>query len=423
MVKVTGPGVKEWGVGFERQCGDSLGIYLSVPFCKAKCSFCNFASGVFAQERMKGYVDRLCEEMRAAAGLAERLGVELPRVVDTAYFGGGTPSLLSKMQIEQTLRVLREVFEVSREAEVTLEAAPGQVEGVVLEAGMRLGVNRVSFGVQSFVDVESAAVGRLHTGAECRAEIARMQALGVGRVSLDLIAGLPRQTAESWRASLRQAVDTGVGHVSIYLLEVDEDSRLGREAIAGGKRYGADALPSDDAAAEWYGVACEELGAAGLEQYEISNFARAGEESQHNLKYWHRNPYLGFGLDAHSMLLSGAYGEAVRWANTSEMDGYMAGAKKPESGLKVLGAEAREVDRVGIDQAFEESFFLGLRLNEGVDLERLGREFGEARMAEAMRSLVEIEEAGLVERLSSRVRLTASGRLASNEVFSRLLVA
>ena len=405
---------------------DAVGIYLSVPFCRAKCSFCNFASGVFAESRMEEYVQRLCAELRGARAVADRLGGRLPERVDTVYFGGGTPSLLQASHFAQVFRVLHEEFSVDHDAEMTLEAAPGQVDGGVLEAAMRLGVNRMSFGVQSFVDAESAAVGRSHTGAECREEIVRMRRIGLERVSLDLIAGLPHQTRESWDSSVRAAVETGVGHVSVYLLEVDEDSRLGREAIAGGVRYGAGALPSEDAAAEWYLAACETLGVAGLGQYEISNFARVGQASRHNLKYWHRQPYLGVGLDAHSMLLC-ERGEdaAVRWANTDDMDGYMAlgDPGRQVQGLTVLGAGGAEVDRVGVDEAFEESFFLGLRLNEGVDLGTLREEFGTGRMDRAMRSLQEVEEAGLVERRDSRIRLTASGRLASNEVFSRLLVA
>ncbi|RXH55855.1 hypothetical protein GRAN_2712 [Granulicella sibirica] len=406
---------------------DAVGIYLSVPFCKAKCSFCNFASGVFPESRIEGYIQRLCAELRGARAAVDRLGGRLPERVDTIYFGGGTPSLLQANHFAQVFRVLHEEFSVDADAEVTLEAAPGQMDHVALEAAMRLGVNRVSFGVQSFVDAESAAVGRLHTGAKCREEIARMERMGVERLSLDLIAGLPHQTGDSWDFSVREAVETGVGHVSVYLLEVDEDSRLGREAIEGGVKYGAGALPSEDVAAEWYLAACEKLGAAGLAQYEISNFARVGQASRHNLKYWHRQPYLGVGLDAHSMLVCDGDGGdvAVRWANTDDMDGYMASGvpARGVQGLTVLGAGSPEVDRIGVDEAFEESFFLGLRLNEGVDLGWLRNEFGGVRMDQALGSLRDVEEAGLVERRDSRVRLTASGRLASNEVFSRLLVA
>jgi oxygen-independent coproporphyrinogen-3 oxidase len=400
---------------------DSLGVYISIPFCKAKCSFCNFASDVFGMERMQGYVDRVCGELRAARGAAVARSVRLPEVVDTVYFGGGTPSLLEPEHLEQILGVLRGEFEVTRDAEMTLEAAPGQVAERTLEAAMGLGVNRVSFGVQSFVDAEAAAVGRLHTGRECHEEIRRMRAGGVGRVSLDLIAGLPHQTEASWRWSVGQAIETGVDHVSVYLLEVDEDSRLGREAIAGGRRYAAGALPSEDATADWYGMACGVLEKAGLRQYEISNFAMDGFASRHNLKYWQRKPYLGVGLDAHSMLFSeGAGTVAVRWANPDGMGDYLGGGDG--SWLRVLSSGGVVVDRVGVDEAFEESLFLGLRLNVGVDLDELARQFGRALVQGALESLGDAEAAGLVERDGSVIRLTGAGRLASNEVFNRLLV-
>jgi oxygen-independent coproporphyrinogen-3 oxidase len=398
-----------------------LGVYISIPFCKAKCSFCNFASDVFGMERMQGYVDRVCGELREARGVAAGRSVRLPGVVDTVYFGGGTPSLLEPEHLEQIFGVLRGEFEVTRDAEMTLEAAPGQVAERTLEAAMRLGVNRVSFGVQSFVDAEAAAVGRLHKGRECHEEIRRMRAAGVGRVSLDLIAGLPHQTEVSWMWSVGQAIETGVDHLSVYLLEVDEDSRLGREAIAGGRRYAAGALPSEDVTADWYGMACGVLEEAGLRQYEISNFAMDGFASRHNLKYWQRKPYLGVGLDAHSMLFSERAGSvAVRWANPDGMGDYLGGGDG--SGLRVLSSGGVVVDRVGVDEAFEESLFLGLRLNVGVDLDELVRQFGRTRVQGALESLEDAEAAGLVERDGSVIRLTGAGRLASNEVFNRLLV-
>ncbi len=409
---------------------DCLGIYLSIPFCKAKCSFCNFASGVFAADRMQAYVDRLCQELRQARSRARILSASLPNRVDSLYLGGGTPSLLEPAHLSQIFGALSDEFELAANAEITLEAAPGQIADPTLDAAKRLGVNRVSFGVQSFIDEESAAVGRLHTAAECHAELARMNSAGVERVSLDLIAGLPYQTSASWRQSLEQAIASGVGHISIYMLEVDEDSRLGREALAGGARYHAEALPSEDATADWYLFACERLAAAGLAQYEISNFAGPGSQSRHNLKYWNRQPYLGAGLDAHSMLrCTGSDPQAaVRWANTDRFEQYV-GAKdaahsaSPLSLLAVSEAAPVPVDRIGAHQAFEESLFLGLRLNEGVDLKRLLKDFGPSRLNAALVSLHEAETAGLVSRNASRIFLTAAGRLAANEVFSRLLAA
>jgi oxygen-independent coproporphyrinogen-3 oxidase len=341
------------------------------------------------------------------------------------YFGGGTPSLLSAEQMRRVFAALRGEFEVTPDAEITLECAPGQLGDETLDELLRLGMNRVSFGVQSFVDAEARAVGRMHTRAICLAEIVRMRAAGVEELNVDLIVGLPRQTAVSWRESVEVAVGSGVPHVSVYMLEVDEDSRLGHELLKAGNReqrtgnreqgagnrlkYGAGDVPGDDAIAERYAEACEWLEAGGVMQYEISNFARKSHASRHNVKYWRREPYVGFGLDAHSMLRCGD--GAVRWANADELSRY--------EGLRFEGPE---VEWIGMEKGFEEAMFLGLRMNDGVDLEELRTEFGEALVQGAVAALGDVEEAGLVEREGSRVRLTARGRMVSNEVFSRLLV-
>ncbi len=398
-----------------------LGIYISVPFCKAKCTFCNFASGVFAADRMQSYVERVVAEIGAVRGMAERLGGELPGEVDTVYFGGGTPSVLGPEPFRPIFARRRGEFARAAGAEITLECAPGQLGEATLEELLRQGMNRMSFGVQSFVDRESAAVGRLHTEQMCREELARVRAAGVEAVNLDLIVGLPHQTEASWRYSLDVAVASGVPHVSVYMLEVDEDSRLGKEMLAQGSRYSAEEVPSEDDAAAWYQVGCEVLGAGGLRQYEISNFARAGSASQHNMKYWRRQPYVGFGLDAHSMLRT-AEG-AVRFANTSELDAYLG--ESEVGGLKMFGAKAGgpEVEVIGREAAFEEALFLGLRMNEGVDLRELRREFGGVLVEGAMAAVRETSAAGLLALEAERLRLTDRGRMVSNEVFSRLLVS
>jgi oxygen-independent coproporphyrinogen-3 oxidase len=417
---------------------DSLGVYISVPFCRAKCTYCNFASGVFGAERMDAYVERVCGEMRGLRGFVGEMkaDIELPGVVDSIYFGGGTPSLLGAEQMRRLFVALRGEFAVSAEAEVTLECAPGQLSDEALEEMLRQGMNRVSFGVQSFVDAEAKAVGRLHTREMCLSEIKRMRAAGVGNINVDLIAGLPGQTAESWRESVSVALETGVPHVSVYMLEVDEDSRLGREMLSAGDReqgdgnrlrYGAGDVPSEDAIAEWYGVACEWLAACGVQQYEISNFAREGFTSRHNEKYWRREPYVGFGLDAHSMLRCGVGG--VRWANGDELEGYLGTREKGlgtgGNAFVQLAASVvePELERIGREKAFEEAMFLGLRMNEGVDLQAMRADFGEGLVRGAVEALGDVVEAGLVVREGSGVRLTARGRMASNEVFGRLLVA
>ena len=380
---------------------------MSVPFCRAKCSFCNFASGVGKAAEIETYVARLCAEIDAASATAARLDAKLPRAVDTVYFGGGTPSLLTPAQVQRVFEALRRNFDVSADAEITLEAAPGQIADEVLDAARSLGVNRVSLGVQSFVDRECAAVGRLHTGEDCLREIARLRAAGIEEVGADLIAGLPYQTAASWEQSLDAATSCGLTHLSVYLLEIDEDSRLGLEVIAGGQRFHAHGVPQEELAVALYGRACERLPKAGFTQYEISNFARAGSRSRHNVKYWQRAPYIGFGLDAHSMLPSET--GAVRFANVEEMSEYR--------GAKSIGS----VVRVGQREAFEETIFLGLRMCVGVSLADLRESVPREFVQPCEESADELIADGLMTVEDGCWRLTLRGRLVSNEVFGLLL--
>jgi len=417
----------------------ALGIYLSVPFCKAKCTFCNFASDVFglgsgapspahsAAHSMDRYVAHLRREIRNARTSARSLEAHLPDTVDTLYFGGGTPSLLSPAHLNGIFVDLRNSFHLAPNAEITVECAPGQLSNATLDELLRQGVNRISFGVQSFIDRETSAVGRLHTRAHCLDELARMQSHGLDDLSLDLIAGLPHQTEASWRASLTDAINTGAPHLSVYMLEIDEDSRLGHELLTGGSRYHAEAAPTDDESASFYEIACEVLATAGLAQYEISNFARPGHQSRHNLKYWHREPYLGFGLDAHSMLQTPT--GAVRFANPSDMDLYLAASNLASADPFPIHAPLSHApakrDRQTIDEvaAFEEALFLGLRLNAGVNLSILEAEFGTPIFNRIAPALTETVSFGLLEREGNLIRLTPRGRMLSNEAFSRLLLS
>jgi len=371
-----------------------VGLYLSVPFCRAKCSYCNFASDAFGPARMDAYVDRLCEEIAQAPSKAQEIGALLPRDVDSIYFGGGTPSLLSAAHFQRIFEALRAVFSLQSDTEFTLECAPGQLADDTLAELQRHGLNRVSLGVQSFVDQESRAVGRFHTKDVCLAEIARLRSADVQEINVDLIAGLPHQTGESWRISLERAAAADVPHVSVYMLEVDEESRLGRELIAGGVRYHAHHVPDDGLVSEMYLEACEFLGNNGIPQYEISNFARPGHASRHNLKYWRRLPYLGLGLDAHSML--GDW----RFQNTDDLNAYLEGKAAPDP-VSVTPHEASE-----------EEVFLGLRLNEGIAFPAAGA------MAPVLQQLV---RDGLMQLQGNRVALTPKGRLLSNDVFTELL--
>ena len=356
---------------------------------------------------MERYIDRVCREIDGARDHARDLNAHLPEVVDTIYLGGGTPSLLAPEQVRRLFEAIRKNFVLRPDAEITLEAAPGQLAEPTLAEAVRQGVNRVSFGVQSFIDKEAAAIGRLHTRAVCEREIARMLAAKL-HLSIDLIAGLPYQTAQTWSDSLDAAIACGVPHLSVYMLEVDGESRLGREMLAGGTRLHARAVPSDDQSAEMYTQACARLEQAGVAQYEISNFARSGRSSRHNLKYWLRRPYRGFGMDAHSMLPTQQ--TAVRFCNSDDLDAYEAVSHPPETETLTLQA------------ALEETLFLGLRLNRGIQLEGLQGEFGLSMLQPCLEALYALEEDALVELAAGSWRLTPRGRLLSNEVFSRLLL-
>jgi len=389
--------------------GVPLGIYISVPFCRTKCSYCNFASDVFSRALFERYVDRVCADIARSPQTAQEMGGQFDGEADSIYLGGGTPTILETSQLSRIFNAVRAQFALQPGAEITVECAPGTLSPAVLDGLLRCGVNRVSLGVQSFVDQEAAAVGRLHKRAIVMDDIARLRAAGISKVNIDLIAGLPHQTAESWHTSLSEAIATGVPHVSVYMLEVDQDSRLGRELIAGGTRYHAHFVPDEDATADFYLVACEMLGAAGVNQYEISNFARPGFESRHNLKYWTRQPYLGFGVDAHSMLASTSSRlECIRLAAPDSLEQYVAGSPPERT---VITREA----------ALEEAFFLGLRLNRGVDLQEIAVSFGQEAVKHVRPRIAELAEDGLLQEEGDWIRLSPRGRLLSNEVFQAFL--
>jgi oxygen-independent coproporphyrinogen-3 oxidase len=410
----------------------SLGIYISVPFCRTKCSFCNFASGVFSRAVFDRYVTQVCSDIAGAEAIARQFGGTFEPQVDSIYLGGGTPSVLAPDQLEQIFQAVRKNFDVDPAAEITVECAPGTISDEILESLLRCGVNRVSLGVQSFVDKESSSVGRLHTRDITLADIARLRAHGLGNISTDLIAGLPHQTEQSWDFSLSETLAAGVPHVSVYMLEVDEDSRLGSELLAGGSRYHAHYVPDDDLTADLYLVACDRLARAGVQQYEISNFARPVthgiglRDSRHNLKYWTRQPYLGFGVDAHSMLraapdLTGKGIDGVRFATPDSLEGYSAaGIQLSPVASRALQLQASRA-LVDAQAAQEESFFLGLRLNRGVSVDEISDKFGSDAL-EGYRTIVaELTNDGLLEDVGNRLCLTPRGRLLSNEVFARFL--
>jgi oxygen-independent coproporphyrinogen-3 oxidase len=393
---------------------EALGIYISIPFCRSKCTYCNFASGVYPASEHARYVDRVVADLRGAAGWADRMGVQLPRRVDSVYLGGGTPSLLAPELIAKLFGCLRAEFSLDADAEITVECAPAQLADDTLAAMVAAGVNRVSLGAQSFIDSEASATGRLHKRVDIESDIERLRAAGIANLNADLIAGLPGQTMESWGASLDALVATGVPHASLYMLEVDEDSRLGRELLGGGTRYRAALVPADEAIADMYERGIEALGAAGIEQYEISNFCHAEFGSRHNLRYWERRPYLGVGVDASSMLRelpSRAEGQpaVLRSAVGDSLADYLKGESSAETAW------------LSAHQQHEEAWFLGLRLNRGVEVAALEREFGRAMVAPALRTARRLVADGLLECDGSALRLTSRGRLLSNEVFAEFL--
>ncbi|MGA7856777.1 MAG: radical SAM family heme chaperone HemW, partial [Terracidiphilus sp.] len=364
---------------------DRLGLYISIPFCRSKCTYCNFASGVYPASEHARYVDRLIGDLAGAGAWAAQMGVEVPGQVDTIYLGGGTPSLLAPELISRLFAAMRAEFDIEAAAEITVECAPGQIRGETLEALALAGVNRVSLGVQSFIDREAQACGRLHSRGVVLDDLRRLRAAGIANLSVDLIAGLAGQTFASWEESLAVLVACGVPHASVYMLEVDEDSRLGREMLAGGARYHAELVPTDDAVAQMYETAIERLARAGLRQYEISNFSQREFQSRHNLRYWERRPYLGLGLDASSMLRDAdieRHGYVLRAKTTDDLKAYL------------LAPQPAEAAWLSPEQQHEEAWFLGLRLNKGVKPAELRNEFGDEAVSEALCVVARLEDAG-----------------------------
>ncbi len=389
----------------------ALGIYISIPFCRSKCTYCNFASGVYPAREHERYIDRVIQELASARVWSERRSVDLPVSVDTVYLGGGTPSLLAPELIDRLFAGIRAAFQLEPDVEITAECAPGQIADATLEAFLRAGVNRVSLGVQSFIDREASSSGRLHDRATVLDDVRRLRSAGIRNLNVDLIAGLAGQTFASWDESLAVLCELDPPHASVYMLEVDEDSRLGREMLAGGVRYRAGLVPGDDAIARMYETAVERLEAAGVRQYEISNFAQPGSESRHNLRYWLRRPYLGCGLDASSMAYVADEPYALRWTTTDDLQAYIEGSAEAETAW------------LSLDRQHEEAWFLGLRLIAGVSPADLRGIFGPERLDYALRTADRLIDDGLLVRTGERIRLSQRGLLLSNDVFQEFLVS
>jgi len=396
----------------------TLGLYIQVPFCQTKCTYCNFHTGVVSAERFAPYIEAVCSEISGHAERYALTGISWPLRFDwhalrptapeplranTIYIGGGTPSLLDPKLLATLLEGLRMSFSCSNE-EVTLEGDPETIEPEKAAQWVAAGINRISFGSQSFVDEELKAAGRMHRREDIYRAVPILRGAGIHNISFDLIAGLPKQTHDSWRQSLVEAIALSPEHISIYMMEIDEGSRLGLEVIRSGPRYSARELPSDEAMAEFYELAQKELRSAGYEQYEISNWAKPGFVSKHNLKYWRREPYLGFGAGAHS------FSGRQRWSNVHDALAYVEAIRAGRSPIE-------HVDAVTDDLALEEEIFLGLRQLSGIDLARIEKQYG-VNLGEKISRLA---SGGMIEREGNLVRLSPAKLSVSNEVLVELL--
>jgi oxygen-independent coproporphyrinogen III oxidase len=387
-----------------------LGIYIQVPFCQTKCTYCNFHTGVVSPGRFAPYAAAVCREIGDHRQLLESAGVTLAsgigsqaQCVDTVYIGGGTPSLLEPELLTSMLDALRARFDCSL-TEVTLEADPETIDAEKAAKWAAAGFNRISFGTQSFVDEELKAAGRMHRREDIYRAVPILRAAGIRNISFDLIAGLPKQTHASWRTSLGKAMNLSPEHLSIYMMEIDEGSRLGLEVLQSGSRYSAKEIPSEEAMAEFYELAQAELKSAGYVQYEISNWAKPGYDSRHNLKYWRREPYLGFGAGAHS------FSGTQRWANRHDAAAYVAAISEGKSATE-------SVDTLTPALALEEEFFLGLRQLSGINLTRIEREYG-VSLGEKVGQLALRR---MVETRGDFLRLPADKLSVSSEIIVELL--
>lgn len=368
-----------------------LGLYVHVPFCAAICNYCNFNRGLFDAGLKEQYVAALVREIRGAA--------EPDTAADTIFFGGGTPSLLEPTEVGVIVAACRESFAVAADAEITLEANPETVTRERLELFRAAGVNRLSYGVQSFRDDELTRLSRLHSAARAREAVGLARQAGFDNLSLDLMMWLPQQSVSEWLESVDALVAQAPDHASLYLLELYPNAPL-RDEMARAKW----SLAPDDDAAEMYLRALERLDAAGYEQYEISNVATAGRVSRHNLKYWADGEWRGFGCGAHSTR------SGVRWKNLSSTAEYIAAV----NGGGQLGIERRVLSA---GERLEEALFTGLRLTRGIDLEAVNARYDVDVWERYGAELRPFVDQGLLI-YDSRLRLTRAGMLLANEIMA-----
>ena len=371
----------------------AAGLYLHIPFCSSRCSYCDFATGLYQAELAERYVNALVTEIRSSSYCGEK--------IDTIYFGGGTPSLLAPAQLESILKTLDDCFKIDSRSEITLEINPGSVDTEKLRAFRSLGINRASFGAQTFDDAELAKLGRSHTSAETLNTFQALRRVGFDNVSFDLIAGLPGQTLAAWQRNIKQSLELSPEHLSFYLLEVHSGTPLAEHI-----RRGIQPEPDDDLAGVMYEWMLEHAVNVGYEHYEISNLCRPGFHSRHNVKYWTADPYFGFGCSAHSY-----DGTTRRWSNHRDVLKYVTAV---ESGKPPVVEE----QRLSQTDVRAEAVFLGMRMMHGVDLRRYRESFGVDLRDEHRADLERFCKAGLVEFDGDLIRLTRTGALLSNEVFA-----
>lgn len=369
-----------------------LGLYLHIPFCSSICNYCNFNRGLFEAGVKDRYVAALEEEIRRSAGAGGE--------ADTIFFGGGTPSLLDPAEIARLVAACRETFALSRDAEITLETNP-ETSTPERMAGFRgAGVTRISLGVQSFRDAELRRLGRVHSAGRARDAVREARGAGFDNVSLDLMMWLPQQSTADWRDNVDALIDVGPEHASLYLLELYPNAPLKEEMARAGW-----SLAPDDDAAEMYLWSLARLEAAGYDQYEISNVARAGRLSRHNVKYWEDGEWLGFGCGAHSTR------DGVRWKNVSSTEEYVARIAARQR----VASEQRELTR---QARMEEALFTGMRLTAGLDIEAVSARYGADVWARYGAALQPFLDARLVLREGPRLRLSRDGMLVANEVMA-----
>jgi oxygen-independent coproporphyrinogen-3 oxidase len=382
-----------------------LGLYIHVPFCSAICNYCNFNRGLFDAGLKARYVEALVTEIDRAgraggAGEAGETGGAGRESVDTIYFGGGTPSLLEPDEIGRLIAACRVAFDLTPDAEITLEANPESVDQPRLAAFRGVGVNRLSFGVQSFRESELRRLSRLHTADRARTAVTEARAAGFDNLSLDLMMWLPEQTVADWLESVDRAIDLGPDHLSLYLLEVYPNAPLKDEMA----RARWSQAPDDDAA-EMYLTAMDRLQSVGYEQYEISNVARLGRYSRHNIKYWRDGQWLGLGCGAHSTR------GAVRWRNVPSTDDYVRRLALGESPAIDHRMRSHE-ERVG------DALFTGLRLTDGVNLDAIRSAYGVDVWARYGEELEPFLKSGILRRDGERVWLSREGMLLAHEVMA-----